>query len=263
MLSEKLKFHPFSVAVWGEAAPIQKELEEKGLDVDSEDIDEYQFYVMRVGYSLAHLITWIEQLEHAVYYLSDFSYSKEAKIKGVSRSHHLLYNVENYLIRLQSIYDRALQLTNKVFHLLIEESNISHSVIVSNLKVSRTKISSLLKSLQRSIKAQARERHEIVHRNSYQDPQLRRLELFYMFDEDTWKDEPGKPSFQGLSHMRSQLLKQVVAEKKKEFSDINESLFEKVDLLLLGLHEQYNKESLRLKLYVYGTSAYRDRDTHR
>ena len=91
MLSDKLKSHPFSSAVWGETVTLQRDLEEKGLDGESEDIDEHQFYVMRVGYSLAHLIAWMEQLEHAVFYLSDFGYSKDAKRWGVNRSHHLLW----------------------------------------------------------------------------------------------------------------------------------------------------------------------------
>lgn len=255
MLSDKLKSHPFSASVWSEAFTMQKELEEKGIDAESEDIDEYQFYVMRVGYSLAHLITWMEQLEHAVFYLSDFSYSKDAKQVGVNRSHHLLYNVENYLIRLQSVYDRALHLTNNVFHLCVEESNISHSVVVSNLKVSRTEIASLLKSLRRSINGKAQDRHKIVHQSSYQNPQIRRLELFYMFDKETWKEEAGKPSFESLSHMRSQLMKQVVVEKKEEFSQINDSLFERTGILLTGLYAQYNKEASRLKLYVCGKNA--------
>jgi hypothetical protein len=76
-----------------------------------------------------------------------------------------------------------------------------------------------------------------------------------MFDKETWKEEPDKPSFKGLSHMRSQLIKRVIAEKKNEFSQVNESLFEKAGLILTGLHEQYNKESSRLRLYVYGKNA--------
>ena len=113
----------------------------------------------------------------------------------------------------------------------------------------------MLKSLRRSINAKAQDRHKIVHHSSYQDPQIRRLELFYMFDKETWKEEPGKPSFESLSHMRSQLMKQVVVEKKKEFSQINESLFEKTGLLLTGLYTQYNKEASRLKLCVCGKNA--------
>ena len=255
MLPDKLKLHAFPIAVWNEAVPLQKQADDQGASEDSDDLDEYQFYVMRVGYSLAQIVTWMEQLDHAVYYLSDFSYKKEAKDEGVNRARHLIYNVENYLIRLQSVYDRALQLTNNVFHLGIEESNVGHSVIVSNLKVSRTEVASLLRAVKKEVERKAQERHAIVHRASHQEDSLRRLELFYMFDEETWATKTEGLTFEGLSHIRSQLMKTVVAEKKQEFTEINKSIFDKIEALFSGLHTQYNKERKRLQLYVHGKNA--------
>ena len=247
--------HAFSVAVWNEAVPLQKQAEDKGMDEDQEQLDEYQFYVMRVGYSLAQLVTWIEQLDHAVFYLSDFSYNKKAQSEGVNRAKHLLYNIENYLIRLHSVYDRALQLTNNVFHLGVEESNVGHSVIVSNLKVARTDVKGHLKALKKEVEKKAQERHAIVHRESHREDSLRRLEMLYMFGKESWHEKDGALSFSGLAHIRSQLLKNVVAEKKQEFSEINKGIFEKIDALLAGLHQQYNKERQRLRLYLYGGNA--------
>lgn len=79
--------------------------------------------------------------------------------------------------------------------------------------------------------------------------------MFYMFQEDTWNAKLDEPTFEGLCHMRSQLLKTVVAEKKKEFTDLNEAVFAKVETLYSSLHSQYNKECGRLRLYVYGKDA--------
>lgn len=256
VIPDNLMLHAFSTAVWKEAAPLQKQAEDQGLDDDQEQLDEYQFYVMRVGYSLAQLVTWIEQLDHAVFYLSNFSYNKKAQSEGINRAKHLLYNIENYLIRLHSVYDRALQLTNNVFHLGVEESNVGHSVIVSNLKVARTEVKGLLKALKKEAEKKAQERHAIVHRESHREDSLRRLEMFYMFDKDSWGEKDGALSFEGLAHLRSQLLKTVVAEKKQEFSELNKNIFEKVDALLVELHQQYNKERQRLRGYVYGSNAY-------
>ena len=167
--------------------PLQRMAEDRGADEDGEDVDEYQFYVMRVGYCLAQIMTWMEQLDHAVYYLSDYSYKKQAQEEGVNRAKHLIYNVENYLIRLHSVYDRALQLTNSVFHLGISEASVGHSVIVSNLKVARTDVKGYLKKLKKECEKRAQERHAIVHRESHREDRLRRLELFYMFDRETWE----------------------------------------------------------------------------
>ncbi len=253
MVSEELKSHPFLTLVWKEAIQIQKNLKEDVLDIKFDtDIDEYQFYILRVGYSISHLITWLEQLEHAVHYLSNFSYSKNTKTIGINRAHHFIYNVENYLIRLQSIYDRTLQLTNNVFHLCIEESNISHSLIISNLKVSRTDIPKLLKSLRRSIDSKAQDRHAIIHKHSYQEKSLRRLELFYMFNQETWENRENSPSYEGLCHIRSQLMKEVVAEKKREYSEINKKICEVLYPLFTELHIHYDKFSAQLNKIAYG-----------
>ena len=65
-------------------------------------------------------------------FLSNYGYSK--KIES-TRADYLIYNLENYLIRLNSVYDRVLQIVNAVFHLCINEENVNHSVIISNYKV--------------------------------------------------------------------------------------------------------------------------------
>jgi cell division protein FtsB len=50
-------------------------------------------------------------------------------------------------------------------------------------------------------------------------------------------------------------MKDVVAEKKKEFSALNISIFEAVENLFDGLHQQYLKERNRLRFYIYGNPA--------
>lgn len=255
MIPDSLKMHQFLHKAWDEAVQLQRMVEEQGGGEDEEDVDEYQFYVMRVGYCLAQIMTWVEQLDHAVYYLSDFSYKKQAQEEGINRAKHLIYNVENYLIRLHSVYDRALQLTNSVFHLGVSEESVGHSVIISNMKVAKTDVKKLLKNLKKECEKRAQERHAIVHRESHREDQLRRLELFYMFDRETWEQRKDNTSFDGLAHIRTQLMKDVVAEKKKEFSELNISIFEALENLFDGLHQQYLKERNRLHLYVYGKPA--------
>lgn len=255
MIPDSLKLHQFPHRVWEEAVPLQRMAEEQGADENGEDVDEYQFYVIRVGYCLAQIMTWVEQLDHAVYYLSDYSYRKQAQEEGINRARHLIYNVENYLIRLHSVYDRALQLTNSVFHLGISDESVGHSVIVSNMKVARTDVKGMLRKLKRECEKRAQERHAIVHRESHREDKLRRLELFYMFDRETWEQGNDDSSFDGLAHIRTQLMKEVVAEKKEEFIELNKSIFEAVESLFNGLHQEYLKERNRLHVYVYGKSA--------
>ena len=236
--------------MWNKCRELHKAMQETNRDPDSDKIDEYEFYVLRVGSALAHLLTWIDQLEHAVFYLSDFPYSKAAKASGITSASHLQYNVENYLIRLNSVYDRSLQLTNCVFHLCIEESNISHGLVVSNLRVARSKVASRLKSVRKSIGDYSQHRHKILHQTSYQDKTLRRLELFYMYDKETWEVIAGKPNFTNLAHIRSQLLKETVGSLKKDYQLVNDKLGDAVDQLFASMEKEYENQARRLLVYT-------------
>jgi Cthe_2314-like HEPN len=248
---ETLPQHPFFVEVSREAVQIQRDLDLNPL-VEAENeptLNELQFYITRVGYSLAHTLTWVDQLHQAVHFLSDFGYSRLKK-GGIRRSQHLIYNVENYLVRLQSVYDRLLQLTNSVFHLCIAEGLINHSIIVSNLKVERTQVPKLLRAVRRTIKHKEDDRNDIVHRHSYADPELRRLELFYMHTEETWEPNERSIPYKNLCHVRSQRMKKIVAEKKVEFQSINASLVTALGPLFTEMHAQYKEEKTRLRYVV-------------
>ena len=252
MSIEALHQHVFFSESSREAVQIQHDLGLDPLDEKQDEplLDELQFYITRVGYSLAHTLTWVEQLHQAVYFLSDFGYSKKLKEDGIRRSHHLIYNIENYLIRLQSVYDRLLQLTNAVFHLCMSDELVNHSLVVSNLKVARTNVPQLLKAVRNTIKHKADERNEIVHRHSYSEPEIRKIELLYMHSEHTWESNGKSLPYKNLCYVRSQRLKSVIAEKKEEFKAINTSLVSALDTLFTELHAQYNKEKARLRQIV-------------
>jgi hypothetical protein len=246
---QELHQHAFFAEVSAESVAVQREL---GLDPLAQDVNEplmneLQFYITRVGFSLAHTLTWIEQLHQAVHFLSDFGYSKNQKEEGIQRSHHLIYNVENYLVRLQSVYDRLLQLTNAVFHICLSDELVNHSLIVSNLRVARTKIPQLLKAVRNTIKHKSDDRNGIVHRHSNMELELRKLELLYMHTEETWESSDRKFPYKNLCYVRSQRLRKVTMEKKIEFQSINKSLVSALVPLFAALHDQYTKEKDRLR----------------
>lgn len=82
MIPDSLKLNAFPLAVWKETVPLQKQLDDRKREGVSEELDEYQFYVMRVGYSLAQIMTWMEQLDEAVYYLLISRIGKRQRKKG-------------------------------------------------------------------------------------------------------------------------------------------------------------------------------------
>ena len=156
------------------------ELAFSGIEVDKlatelpEDIEltEYQYYVQKVGFYLVNTISWCKQLDLAINLLSNFDYSK----KDASRADHLIYNIENYLIRIKSVHDRVLQLVNAVFHLCINEANVNHGVIVSNYKVQhRPEIHKAVKAISKYLNDHEQTRHTLIHRHSLIDKDLKNI----------------------------------------------------------------------------------------
>jgi Cthe_2314-like HEPN len=251
MTIEALHSHSLFTEVMRDSISAQRALGLGYMDEldDSADVDELQFYVIRVGFTLAHTIGWIEQLHHALHYMTDFGYGKEAKDLDIKRSTHLLYNIENYLIRLQSVYDRCLQLTNAVCHTCISDEHVAHSVVVTNLHIARTPVPKLLKGIKKTIDVYAQDRHQLIHRHSHMDADLRKIELLYMHSKETWRDD-GRFTYERLVAHRAKQARGFTKKKKKEFAAINASLILALVPLFDGLLTQYKRQKLRLEKFV-------------
>ncbi|GHA83062.1 Cthe_2314 family HEPN domain-containing protein [Cognatilysobacter bugurensis] len=248
----RLKKHPFLAALFEDISNLETRAGGASFYASQEELNEYTFYVRRVGYALAHLITWTEQLDHCIYYISDFNYGGKARRNGITRADYLLYTIENYLIRLQSTYDKALQLTNAIFHLCIQASNVSHALVVSNLRVSRTDVPARLKAVKRAIRDKQQDRNSIIHQGSFErDKKLSRLELFYLQTRDSWAATSTDLPFENFQLVRRDLMREVLRERKAEFGAINEKLFFAVDELLTSLQAHYQMEAKRVRKIAY------------
>ena len=213
---------------------------------DSTVVDELQFYVMRVGFALSHALAWVEQLHQAVHFITDFGYGKKAKELHIKRPAHLLYNIENYLIRLQSVYDRCLQLTNAVFHICMSDELVNHGLIVSNLHISRTPVPKLLKAVRSAIDGHAQDRHQLIHRHSHMDPDLRKIELLYMHSRETWRDQ-ATFTYERLVTGRAERVRNFTVKRKTEFVTINAALVAALTPFFDELLLQYKRQKLRLE----------------
>jgi len=251
MTLDDLRLHPLFEEAAQDSIAVQEAIGLKLTDEFDENttLDELQFYVTRVGFSLSHTLGWVQQLHQAVHFMTDFRYGKKATDAGVNKSHHLLYNVENYLIRMVSMYDRCLQLTNAIFHICMSDDIVNHGTIVSNLHVSRTGVPKLLKAVKKAIKDEEQERHKLIHRHSHMDPELRRIELFYMHTKQTWGTGRKYP-YENLVHTRGQLVKKFTTRRKKEFEAINTELVNALGPLFDGLLVEYQRQKARLTQLV-------------
>jgi hypothetical protein len=198
-------------------------------------LDELEYYIHNVGFWTAHFSSWFHQLNIGVELLSNFSYNKKTT---ASRFDHLAYNIENYIIRFQSVQDKLLHIVNAVFHLTINERKVNFDSVMTNLKVYRTDIPNKFKPVKTYLNQFQRDRNTIIHRHSYLEKELRRLELFYHPNNDDM--EPRYKQF------RTRQLTKYITEKKGKFNEQNEQLLALTDQFLTDLLPFYIKQRNRL-----------------
>jgi len=201
-------------------------------------LNEFQYYIHKVGFYLVHTLAWCRQLDFAVEFLTNFDYKKRI---NASRADHLTFNIENYLIRVNSIYDRVLQIVNAVFHLCINEEHVSHSVIISNYKVAhRPEICSKIKAIRKFVNDYSETRHTLIHKHSYQDVDLRKIQFMYFSEPKDWAKTPSE--VKKIKRVRARFLTDYIRDKRKEFIGINVKLRKLLDKLLNSLEKEYERQ---------------------
>ncbi|MBV1928133.1 MAG: hypothetical protein KUG81_01280 [Gammaproteobacteria bacterium] len=238
-----LSRHPFVEIIHPKAVEIQKEVAEpNGFKVEAKlkrDLMEEEFYVSSIGYQLSHLLTVVQQMEHTVLYMSNFSPTEFMKGAGINRATHLIWSVENYLLRTQTAYDRLLVLIDRVFHLHNQPNTISHESIVTNAHIKRTNLPAALKQVKKSITKYYRERNAIIHEVSYTDDELRRIEALAILAE--YEERSDIVTEEVKSAVRDYLKK-----KKGEYSRVNVNLCITLAIVFSALEPIYTKKYAEL-----------------
>ncbi|GAB4416852.1 MAG: hypothetical protein Kow002_02970 [Anaerolineales bacterium] len=245
----KITSHNFVKVGFDNAVKISQELQTDDISKVTADYirapNELEFYIINVGRTLAHLLSMCEQLVHAVLFLSAFSPTKRMKEARITRSTHLQYNIENYLIRTQSVHDRTLKLVNSVFHLGLQPRDCRHDTIAKNLHVKPTRIPGSLKNIRKLLLQYQQERNSVVHHEGYQDDKLRSLEMFYIAKEI--EEGKGESSLDDFQYMGRRLTKEVVTQKMDEFDKFNGELFSQLIILFDNLEKEFHQRMILLK----------------
>jgi Cthe_2314-like HEPN len=245
---DSLSKHPFVEEVFKVGIEINKEIvKPNGFKVGAEykrDPTEAEFYCLQLGFCLAHLLTVIQQMEHTVLYMSNFSPSDLMKKAGVTRSTHLLWSVENYIVRTQTVYDRLLVLVDRLFHIQNQPNRISHESIVTNTHISQTTIPAALKPVKSAIKKYYHDRNTIIHEASYLDDELRRIEAYTILSSNPDYDETG---IRDINEEVKWLVREFLKKRKAEFSKINKNVCITLDSLFRQMHPIYTKKYSQLR----------------
>lgn len=140
---------------------------------------------------MAELLSLCEQISQVAAYLSRFTQNAATKRAGITRDKHILYHIENHLIRLHSAFDRCLLVVDAVFHLTNAPAALSQSVGSSNLKVKRTTVGKKLKDIRRLLGPTIDTRNDVIHHHAYKEDKLRELEMFCLADKMFPPEESG------------------------------------------------------------------------
>jgi len=240
---DSLLKHAFVEEVFKRSMEIRKEIvKPNGFKIDAEykrDPYEEEFYCLQLGYCMAHLLTVVQQMEHTIFYMGNFSPTDSMKKAGVDRSKHLLWSIENYIIRTQVVYDRLLIVVDRLFHIQNQPNRISHESIVTNKHVSRTAIPKVLTTVKSAIKKYYPNRNTIIHEASYLDGELRRIEAYAFLSSNPDYSEEGVKNLQAdLAYNVRDFLK----KRKREFSIINKNVCVALGDLFNQMHPIFTKK---------------------
>jgi hypothetical protein len=190
-------------------------------------------YIQSCLVSAGELMTACDQLSYALIYLSGYRRRRTADGSLITRSDHLAYQIENFVIRLGTITDRALKLVNTAFQLGIPPRECRRSVVAENTHVARTPVRKRLSELDAAINPHRAIRNRVVHGQRYSDSELNEIEGFFVLEKSSGvQSDPIINRYRILYKARTDAY---VKTKKSEFLALANSVSNLVGLLLDSL----------------------------
>jgi hypothetical protein len=185
------------------------------------------------------LATTCSQLDQTIQFLSNFRSTKKLKEYKINRYDHVVYHLENHLIRITSIFDRCLIFTNQVFLLGNTPKNCKQYIILKNQYVQGTIIAKILKKIEKHINPYRTKRNVIVHQEGYSHKDLRILEGYSILEKQ------GEDFFHQYYYKRQ--IDGFVKERKAELEVFNNTLFRLIDDFLTELLKIFENKYKKLK----------------
>lgn len=191
----------------------------------------YEAYMRDVFLKAAELVTTCEQIEHSVAFMANFRSTPSLKSAGVTRLDHIRYHIENHLIRIISVGDRALILTSAVLRLGVKPRDCNRHIILNNEYVEGTDIADDLSEIASVIQPFREERNAVVHNDTYSHEDMRHLEAAYNLEEKGKNPQP--------RHWTKRETHEFVANRKEEMQEANSDLFRAVSDLFADLQAAF------------------------
>jgi len=252
-----LDMHPFSVDVLqrGEAAsrPLGDRSRVSVVPDYTRDPDEHEFFLLRTAACLVEVLNCCHQLNQIPLYLGNHRQTRAMKKVAINRHSLIVYHVENYIIRTQSLLDRMLKLVDAVFHLLNAPRNCQFDVIVKNVKVEVSDVPESIKRLRKLLGRYSPVRNEVIHQHSIKEDDLRILDLYFLLER--WEEISPRQNRSNVSESVKDMTQEVLSKRKYEFSNFNKELADAISQIFEMLAPYYSREEKALRLRLSKPSS--------
>jgi hypothetical protein len=246
----ELDMHPFSLDVLQKSVHIQKLLGDRHPSRVEPDYkrepDEHEFFHLGTGTCLVEVLSCCHQLNQISMYLGNHRQTPAMEKAGINRHSLIVYHVENYVIRTQSLLDRVLKLVDAVFHLTNDPRNCRYDVVIKNVKLQVSDVPESVKSLRTLLSRYSAVRSEVVHYHSIKEDDLRRLDLFFLAER--WERLSPERNLTNVGGLVKEATQEVLRGKKKEFVEFNREIASAIAHIFDKLSPYYIREDKALRL---------------
>jgi len=178
--------------------------------------NKFEKYNIDILLSASNITECLDQINYTIDLLSGY---KNKKDSTMNRHDYIVFILENFYLRITSIFDRILRFTNVVFEIGLPERECKESTIIKNDKIKGTTLSSSMKRLDKFIEKYRYSRNRIAHSESYNEKRLADIQGFYIaLDSDNNKD------LERYKNFYKRIADEFVQEKKNELRKIADEL---------------------------------------
>jgi hypothetical protein len=178
----------------------------------------YERYNIDVLLSANSIIDCLDQINYSIEMLSGF---KRKRDSVMNRHDYIVFILENFYLRITSIFDRILRFSNVALEIGLLEKECKESTIIKNDKIKGTNLYSVLIKLNTFIDKYRYSRNKIAHSESFSEKGLIDIQVYYIFlDSENHQDIEQYKTFFKLE------TDEYVVNKKKELMEITNDLEE-------------------------------------
>lgn len=180
---------------------------ENGIMIIASPLEQYTLDCFE---AIRNVTNCIEQLHFSIELLS--GYRASTSPNSMNRHDHIVFAIENYYLRITSVYDRCLRLVNTLYKLGLPERECKNNTIIKNTHVKGSNIEVSLKALDKFTNKFRQFRNSVAHNETYsEDDKLNTIASYYFLEDQ------GVTEIIKFKHLYKTETDKYIKDKRTEF----------------------------------------------